>query len=103
MKKYRTDPITRFGFAKYSSISGDEQSSGVRWRKYTAKFENLLCSLDVHDDARNKALLLHHIGDEAYDIFDSFSDEQKGIGSVNVEGEANEYETLKHSFTPTSH
>ena len=28
-----------------------------------------------------------------------FSDEQKGAGSVNVEGEANEYETLKHSFT----
>ena len=40
-----------------------------------------------------------HIGDEAYDIFDSFSDEQKGVGSVNAEGEANEYETLKHSFT----
>ena len=36
-------------------------------------------------------------------VFDSFSDEQKGIGLVNVEGEANEYETLKDSFTPTSH
>ena len=35
----------------------------------------------------------------SYDIFDSFSDEQKGVGSVNVEEEANEYETLKHSFT----
>ena len=28
-----------------------------------------------------------------------FSDEQKGVGSVNAEGEADEYETLKHSFT----
>ena len=80
-------------------VHSDEQSSGVRWRKYTDKFENLLCALDVHDDARKKALLLHYIGDEAYDIFDSFSDEQKGVGSVNAEGQANEYETLKHSFT----
>ena len=80
-------------------VHSDEQSSGVRWRKYIDKFENLLCALDVHDDARKKALLLHYIGDEAYDIFDSFSDEQKGVGSVNAEGEANEYETLKHSFT----
>ena len=37
----------------------------VQWRKYTDKFENLLCTLDVHDDARKKALLLHYIGDEA--------------------------------------
>ena len=80
-------------------VHSDEQSSCVRWRKYIDKFENLLCALDVHDDARKKALLLHYIGDEAYDIFDSFSDEQKGVGSVNAEGEANEYETLKHSFT----
>ena len=53
----------------------------------------------MHDDARKKALLLHYIGDEVYDIFDSFSDEKKGVGSVNAEGEANEYETLKQSFT----
>ena len=44
---------------------------------------------------RRKHSLLYYIGDEAYDIFDSFSDEQKG--SEN-EGEANQYETLKHSF-----
>ena len=79
-------------------VHSDEQSSSVRWRKYIDKFETLSCALDVHDDARKKALLLHYIGDEAYDIFDSFSDEQKGVGS-NAEGEANEYETLKHSFT----
>ena len=80
-------------------IHSNEQSSSVRWRKYIDKFENLVCALDVHDDVRKKALLLHYIEDEAYDIFDSFSDEQKGVGSVNAEGEANEYETLKHSFT----
>ena len=80
-------------------VHSDEQSSCVRWRKYIDKFENLLCALDVHDDAGKKALLLHYIGDEAYDIFDSFSDEQKGVGSVNAEGQANKYETLKHLFT----
>ena len=53
-------------------VHSDEQLSGVRWRKYIDKFENLLCALDVHDDARKKALLLHYIGDEAYDILGSF-------------------------------
>ena len=80
-------------------VHSDEQSSGVWWRKYIDKFENLLRALDVHDDARKKALLLHYIGDEAYDIFNSFSDEQKGVVSVNAAGEASEYKTLKHSFT----
>ena len=28
-----------------------------------------------------------------------FQIQKKGVGSVNAEGEANEYETLKHSFT----
>ena len=40
------------------SVHSDEQSSGVRWRKYIDKFENLLCALDVYqckaDDTRKK-------------------------------------------------
>ena len=54
------------------SVHSDEQSSGVRWRKYIDKFENLLCALDVYqckaDDARKKELLLDYIGDEAYEL-----------------------------------
>ena len=69
----------------------------------------------MHDDTRKNALL-HFIGDEAYDIFEKKKEKKKrkkkkrkkkknqvnkkeGVGSVTVEGEANEYETLEHSFT----
>ena len=62
-EEIRTDQITKNGFAKFSTISRSQRwiSSGVRWRKYTDKFENLLCALDVHNDARKKALFLYYI------------------------------------------
>lgn len=65
----------------------DEQSAGLRWRKWVAKLENLLCALDISSDPRKKALLLHYAGDEVYTIFESFTDEQKGIGHTKTMGE----------------
>ena len=56
-------------------IHNDEQSSGVHWKKYT-KFENMLCAVNVHDDARKKALLFHYIGEEACDILSYLTDFQ---------------------------
>ena len=41
----------------------------------------------------------HEVRQVMQGIESDFSDEQKGVGSVNAEGQANEYETLKHSFT----
>ena len=49
-------------------IHNDEQSSGVRWKKYIDKFENMLRAGNVHDDARKKALFFHYTGEEACDI-----------------------------------
>ena len=45
-----------------------------------------------------KALLLHYGGDEIYEIYESFSEEKKGIGAT-ADGEPNEYNVLKKSFT----
>ena len=85
-------------------IHQNEQSSGLQWRKWIAKFENLLCGLDIKSDARKKALLLHYGGDGIFDIFNSMTDEQKGVGATTENGEANEYDVLKESlsnhFTP---
>lgn len=66
----------------------------------------MLCALDITDDRRKKALLLHYCGDETYDIYDSFSDMDKGIGSTrevtDVNGEQvnlpDEYNKLCNSF-----
>jgi hypothetical protein len=85
----------------------DEQSSGQRWKKWIDKFDNLICALDITDDKRKKAFLLHYVGDDVYNVYNSFSDERKGIGAVLRVGEEdhpNEYEALKKSladyFTP---
>ncbi|KAK7091555.1 hypothetical protein V1264_009220 [Littorina saxatilis] len=88
-------------FEKFNVFS-DEQSASVRWRRWVARFENLLCALDITKDARKKALLLHFCGDEVYNIVESFSEEKKGAGATRqVEGRAvpNEYVTLRDSLT----
>ena len=89
----------------------DENTVGVRWRKWVDKLEILLSALDISSDARKKALLLHYAGDEVYTIVESFTDEQKGKGHTRTEGDgdeqrivADEYgklkETLTSHFTP---
>ena len=85
-------------FPKFS-VHAEESSAGPRWRKWIDKFENLLCALDIQNDSRRKALLLHYIGDEAYDIYLTFSDAKKGIGAIDNDGNTIEYNVLKQSFT----
>ena len=83
------------------SVHADEQSAGPRWRKWIDRFENLLCALDINDDRKKKAMLLHYVG-EVYDIFDSFTDQQKGLGAVRETPDGNvpdEYGVAKRSLT----
>lgn len=90
-------------FPPFPVHSQNEQSAGLRWKKWLEKFENMIAALDVTDDKRKRALLLHYIGDETYNIFDNFTDEQKGIGATvnNADGVAvsNEYKVAKDSLT----
>ena len=84
------------------AVHSGEQSAGIRWRRWVEKFENMICALDITVDKRKKALLLHYVGEETYDIYDSFTDEQKGIGATILDGEnvqPNEYNVLKQSLT----
>ena len=82
-------------------------SAGLRWKKWLSKFDNMLCALDIDTDTRRKALLLHYVGEEAYDIYDSFTDTEKGIGATREETNSNgetvnvpdEYAKLCKSFT----
>eukprot|EP00745_Piridium_sociabile_P029527 TRINITY_DN48507_c1_g1_i2.p1 TRINITY_DN48507_c1_g1~~TRINITY_DN48507_c1_g1_i2.p1 ORF type:complete len:283 (-),score=41.55 TRINITY_DN48507_c1_g1_i2:214-1062(-) len=92
-------------------VHGEETSAGTRWKKWIAQLENLLCGLDINNDARKKALLLHYGGDEIFDIVHTMSEEDQGIGSTVNTGTPdvpvlvpNEYAVLKTSlsdhFTP---
>ena len=80
----------------------DENSAGLRWKKWLERFENLLVALDISDDKKKKAMLLHYVGEETYDIFDSFTQEQKGVNATRLEGGQqipNEFEVAKNSLT----
>ena len=48
----------------------DTGDVAVRWRKWVGKFRNLMVAMNIGNDARQKALLLHYVGDETTDIFE---------------------------------
>ncbi|XP_052788463.1 uncharacterized protein K02A2.6-like [Mya arenaria] len=79
-------------FVVQNAAGESQNTAGIRWQKWIQKLENLLCALDITVDKRKKALLLHYCGEETYDIFDSFSDDDKGIGATKEvpNGEDNE-------------
>ena len=51
----------------------DSGDVATRWKKWSGKFNNLMVALDITDDARQIALLLHYVGDETNDIFDTLT------------------------------
>ncbi|KAL1467284.1 hypothetical protein MTO96_042287 [Rhipicephalus appendiculatus] len=46
---------------------------GDRSRRWIDRFENLLVALQINNAAQKKALLLHYIGEETYDVYASLS------------------------------
>lgn len=88
----------------FASFPVDEQSAGVRWKKWVQKFENLICGLDIKSDDRKRALLLHYAGDGVFDIVESFTPEQRGTDATDDDGNPNSYKVLRDSlnayFTP---
>ena len=44
-------------------------SAGVRWKKYVQRFKNMLKAYKIDDNEQQKALLLHHAGEEIFEIF----------------------------------
>lgn len=52
----------------------DQASVGLRWRKWTRRFENLLISLREFDPTVRRGLLLTYVGKATNDIFDTLSD-----------------------------
>ena len=72
----------------------DSASCGVRWRKYLARFELLATAMNIDGEpVRKRALLLHYAGEQVYDIYETFTDAQKGGNDQNG------YDTLKESLT----
>ena len=72
----------------------DQTNLATRWEKYIKRFNNLMAAMDVKEESRKRALLLHYSGEEVNDLFDTLPDT----------GEDNDYkgacEALTRYFTP---
>ena len=44
-------------------------STATRWKKWKERFENLIVDMDITDNKRQKAVLLHYAGEEVHDVF----------------------------------
>ena len=51
----------------------DRADVATRWTKWLARLENLFVALNIADDKRKRALLLHFAGEQVHDIFDAES------------------------------
>ena len=57
----------------------DLSNAGPRWKKWLARFEVLVAALNIGDEnddrKRKKALLLHYMGEECFDIYETVKEE----------------------------
>ncbi|KAK7112338.1 hypothetical protein V1264_011807 [Littorina saxatilis] len=77
-------------------VHSEEATAGTRWKKWLARFELLMTGLNITNNNRKKALLLHYAGEEVFDIYDSMSDEQQGDQGAYATTVA----SLTQHFTP---
>ena len=72
----------------------DQANLATRWEKDMKRFNNLMAAMDVKEESRKRALLLHYSGEEVNDLFDTLPDT----------GEDKDYkkacEALTRYFTP---
>ena len=69
-------------FEPFIVYGNDTSSSSIatRWKKWLQRFNNLMVAMDISAKKRKRALLIviHLAGSQVYDIFDTFTAEQKG-------------------------
>ena len=67
------------------------------------KLENVFVTLDIDSNKKRKATLLYYAGDKVFDIYHSFTDQQKGTGTTTTTEDGstipNEYEMIKKLLT----
>ena len=85
------------------SVHADPNTISIRWKKWMNKLENLFVALDIDSDKKWKAILLHYAGDKVFDIYHSFTDQQKRSGATTTAEDGstipNLYERTKKSLT----
>lgn len=58
----------------------DLSNAGPRWKKWLARFDVMMLAMNIKDTEeekeRKKALLLHYMGDECYDIYETLMEDE---------------------------
>ena len=63
----------RPNFPSFDLEQGDLSKA---WGKYVSRLENLLLAMNITSASRKKALLLHYVGEEFNEIFDTLDVEE---------------------------
>uniref|UniRef100_A0A224Z9X1 RNA-directed DNA polymerase n=1 Tax=Rhipicephalus zambeziensis TaxID=60191 RepID=A0A224Z9X1_9ACAR len=58
-------------FPSFDLRATDANNIGLEWTKWVERFQNFLVACNITSDTRKKALLLHYVGEEVYDLFQS--------------------------------
>ena len=72
----------------------DQTNLAARWEKYLKRFTNLMTAMKMTDESRKRALLLHYIGEEVNDLFDTLPDKGEDTDFKKA------CEALTRYFTP---
>jgi hypothetical protein len=88
-------------------VDEDQSSVGPRWAKWVNRFDNFLAALNITDDARRKALILHYGGEHVFEIFDTLNSNIRvktpataGVAAVNETIYEAARRALNDHFTP---
>ena len=54
-------------------IHTELSATGLRWKKWVERFENLLVVIDIAEAKRKKALLLHYAGPDVQEVYETFA------------------------------
>ena len=52
-------------------VEADKANTGPHWKKWVRRLENLLVGMNINNDARKRALLLHYAGERVYAIYEA--------------------------------
>ena len=66
----------------------DKANAGPRWEKWLNRLENLFVGVNITNDGRKRALLLHYAGECVHDIYDA----EKSLYAADT---ASTYEGMK--------
>ena len=83
------------GLPPFPAFDVENQGNlAARWQRCFVRFENLMVALDVKDDKRKRALLLHYMGESTLDIFETLAE------TGTAEGYKKACDALNKQFTP---